>query len=248
MGKIIYDKNFYDGQSRGSLRSAQTIVPLILDFFEVTSVVDIGCGVGTWLNVFSTCGISDVLGVDGDYVDRSALMIPSERFRPADLSRPLHLDRRFDLAISLEVAEHIVPEAAETFVDNLVRCAPIVVFSAAIPDQGGMDHINERWLSYWTRLFSKHGFEPYDLIRPLVYNRTEVEWWYQQNIIVFSARGSIDAQYEPAKSNYDIDRIHPQMLKGALSGPHTGQQALTAVTRGVRLITHKVLQKAKVVG
>jgi SAM-dependent methyltransferase len=181
----LYDERFFEELREGARRSARVIVPLIVDRVRPRSVVDVGCGLGTWLAVFLENGIADVVGVDGDYVDRARLEIPPESFLPRDLSRALHLDRTFDLAVSLEVAEHLPAECAATFVDSLTTLSPFVVFSAAIPFQGGTNHVNEQWPDYWAALFEERGFAPVDCIRREVWSNEAVEWWYAQNILLF---------------------------------------------------------------
>ena len=102
-----YPETFYAKQQDGSISSAQVVVPIVLSLFQCHSVVDVGCGVGGWLKEFERHGISDYLGVDGDYVSRQLLKIPADRFMPLDLHNVIGLGRRFDLACSLEVAEHL---------------------------------------------------------------------------------------------------------------------------------------------
>ena len=103
----IYSTQFFAGQVGGSARSAAVVVPLVLSLLTVRSVIDVGCGVGPWAAEFMARGIEDVWGVDGDYVDRAQLRIPKDRFTPRDLTKPLQFDRTFDLAVCLEVAEHL---------------------------------------------------------------------------------------------------------------------------------------------
>src|SRR5688572_21294277 len=98
-----YDTAFYDLQRDESLRTAQAVVPVVRDLTQPTSVVDVGCGVGTWLAAWRECGVLDVHGIDGSYVDREMLLIPAEHFQPHDLSTPINVERRFELAMSLEV-------------------------------------------------------------------------------------------------------------------------------------------------
>jgi SAM-dependent methyltransferase len=149
-------------------------------------VLDVGCGVGGWVATWLGSG-ADAIGVDGDYVPRDQLCIPDDRFISHDLSTPLDLGRRFDLVTCLEVAEHLPPEAAATIVDSLCRHADVIVFSAAIPGQGGTGHINERWPSFWAELFATHGYRPHDLLRSRLWWDTRCEWWYRQNVLVFAA-------------------------------------------------------------
>lgn len=144
----LYNEGFFQYLQEGSKRSAEQIVPILLELIQPQSVIDVGCGTGTWLSVFCEHGIEDIWGVDGDYVQEEALEIPKDRFLSHDLTKPLALDRKFDLAISLEVAEHLPCDSAEAFVDSLTQLAPVILFSAAIPFQGGVGHVNEQWQEY----------------------------------------------------------------------------------------------------
>jgi len=174
----VYDAAFYEAQAPGSTRSARVVAPLVLSKFHVRSLVDVGCGLGTWAAVFQELGVKDVWGVDGEYVDRDRLQISSDRFIPADLAKPLILDRRFDLAICLEVAEHLNAEAAPTLVESLSRLADVILFSAAQPGQDGTQHVHEQWPTYWATLFDSYGYSPIDCIRPLIWEHPDVDWWY----------------------------------------------------------------------
>ena len=204
----------YDGLfEHWSDRSQQSAKRILSVAFEELgkpqSIVDVGCGVGAWLRAAIDLGVPDVLGVDGDYVPRALLRIPSDRFVAADLREPLVLDRVFDLALSMEVGEHLPPEAAGTLVASLVRLAPRVLFSAAPPGQGGIDHINEQWPSYWGNLFAEHGYRPLDLIRDSVWLDGEVDWWYRQNSLVFVSP-SIAAPAVPSDPLRPV--VHPQWV------------------------------------
>lgn len=185
MQNRFYNREFFETIRDGSVRSADVIVPLVMGLLPVTSVVDVGCGQGAWLASFQRRGVSDILGMDGDYVDRSSLFIPAEKFAAADLTKPMNLGRRFDLAVSMEVAEHLPAEGAGVFVETLTRLAPAVLFSAAVPFQGGNHHINEQWQSYWAELFAACGYRTIDCIRSKVWDDPAVEWWYAQNTLLF---------------------------------------------------------------
>ena len=75
-----YTEDFYKDIKDGSRSSAKEIVPLVLELVRPRSVIDIGCGIGTWLSVFVELGINDVYGIDGAHIDRKKLEIPEERF------------------------------------------------------------------------------------------------------------------------------------------------------------------------
>src|SRR4051794_40799016 len=206
-----YSSEFYFGQRDGSYMSARVIVPIVKEIFAPRSVCDVGCGVGTWLRAWNDNGVSEVRGFDGDYVDRSQLMIDAGNFRCHDLRKALPSDAKYDLAMSLEVAEHLPPERSESFIAELTTLAPVVLFSAAIPLQGGTDHINERWQSYWADLFEKRGFSAMDVIRPAVWDNDAVERWYRQNAIIY-CRNDVIADYAPkcAGRKLPLSIVHPK--------------------------------------
>jgi hypothetical protein len=198
---VPYDDAFFDDQVDGSLSSARAVIPLLLKLLPVRSVVDFGCGRGTWLKVCLENGVETALGLDGDYVRRDKLLIDPGLFRSVDLRRPIELERRFDLALCLEVGEHLPSRSGPLLVESLAKAAPVVVFSAALPGQGGTDHINEQWPAYWQQLFERQGMRKYDVLRPLIWNRPEIEAWYRQNLYIFTkeAFASLDSmdQFEP---------------------------------------------------
>jgi SAM-dependent methyltransferase len=184
----LYTSGFYAGIVPGARRSADVVVPLLLELVRPRSVIDVGCGIGTWLAAFRRLGVDDLLGVDGSHVDGAALEIPAAFFRAMDLRRPLALGRTFDLVVSLEVAEHLPAESAVGFVDSLTRLGPVVAFSAAIPHQGGVGHVNEQWPDYWIRIFGGRDFAVVDALRPKLWTNDEIDWWYAQNILLFVSR------------------------------------------------------------
>jgi SAM-dependent methyltransferase len=209
--KTPYDRAFYRAQQDGSYRSASIVVPLIRSLFPFESVVDVGCGVGTWAARFLESGVPHVIGMDGDYVERSALCIPQEHFFAHDLRMPIQLDKRFQLAVCLEVGEHLPETRARGLVHDLISLAPCVLFSAALPGQGGTDHINEQYLSKWASLFATHDFVALDLIRPQIWNTAEVSWWYRQNIVLFAHQTHpLRQRHAPAAV---LDYIHPEMCE-----------------------------------
>ena len=210
-GASVYGSAAFEESYRTAARgSAPVIVPMVLSAMPVRSVVDVGCGTASWAAQFLAHGIDDVLGIDGSWADRSKLHIPAERFLERDLEQPIRLDRRFDLAVCVEVAEHLPETRAATLIDDLVLLSNCVLFSAAIPGQGGTHHVNEQYLSYWARHFARHAFAPVDLIRPHIWNNEEVQYWYRQNIIVFAAPAHpILAKGHNAANDY----LHPEYVR-----------------------------------
>ena len=188
-----YSQRFYEQQQEGSLRSARRVLPHFLELVQPRSIVDVGCGVGTWLKAASELGVHDITGVDGSYVDRSMLQIPVERFTPADLTKPFRVPRTFDAAISLEVAEHLPESSAATFVESLALLAPIILFSAAIPKQMGEHHLNEQWHAWWVERFAAVGYVALDCVRRRIWDDPQVEWWYAQNVLLMVREDCLDA-------------------------------------------------------
>lgn len=188
-----YSESFYQRHQDGMRRSAREVVPLVMDLVRPASVIDVGCGIGTWLSVFRETGVEDIFGIDGDWVEKSQLEIPGDKFLAADLAKPLRIERHFDLVVSLEVAEHLPGSRAEGFIDSLTSLGPVVLFSAAIPHQGGRNHINEQWPEYWLSHFQARGYVVIDAFRKRIWQNDNVEWWYAQNTLLFVRSSHLEA-------------------------------------------------------
>lgn len=225
-----YTSDFYAGIVPGARRSADAIVPFLIELARPSSVIDVGCGVGTWLATFQRLGVVDVLGVDGPHVDVAALEIPPTCFQPFDLRQPLRLDRRFELVMSLEVAEHLPAECSSTFVDSLTRLGPLVVFSAAIPHQGGVGHVNEQWPAHWIRLFDERNFDVVDTLRTALWNDDAVDWWYAQNMLLFvdrmdGRRERFDRMLEGQAQRRALALVHPRLYLSKVDHVRTSFRA-----------------------
>jgi len=175
-----YPAQFFSKASDGSRRGAVALLGLIEGWVAPRKAVDVGCGTGIWLRFLMDRGVK-VLGVDGAYVNAADLEIPRDAFVAHDLEKPLPSLGEVDLVISMETAEHLSPSRAQGFVQDLCRLAPVVLFSGAIPEQGGTAHINEQWPEYWVEKFEACGFQCIDCIRPAVWHDAEVPYWYVQN-------------------------------------------------------------------
>ena len=236
----IYSSDFYQKQSPGSKRSAQKIVPLVLQKIRPQSVIDIGCGIGTWLSVFRDHGVEDYLGIDGPYVDPKQLLIEAGHFIPADLEGMIPVDQKFDLLISLEVVEHIQSTRAAALVKEFTRLSDVILFSAAIPYQGGYDHVNEQWPQYWVELFANEGLVVLDNLRRLIWNDDEIDSWYRQNIMMFATQEVIDSNkiLQADKANSDpnlLALVHPEMLE------IVGSRLQTIANEGLKAKLRRIL-------
>lgn len=206
----LYDSTFFGSQLEESLAGAREIVPILRDLLHPESVLDVGCGVGTWLEIWESQGVTDLRGVDGPYVDR-LFRVRRDYFSPHDLSTPLHLGREFDLVTSFEVAEHLPAEKARLFVDSLVRHGPAIAFSAAIPGQPGLGHKNCQWPSYWAALFAEHGYVAVDAVRPRLWTNPRVAGYYRQNTLLYLDSSRLEPASLGLVISSHLDVVHPSV-------------------------------------
>ena len=181
-----YNKTFFDHVDMGAVSSAEIFARLLMPQLKPNSLLDVGCGRGGWLRSWKEAGCENVLGIDGDYVDPERLYVHRHEFEIADLNKSFDVGRRFDLVQSLEVGEHLDPDASQTFVDSIVRHGDVILFSAAVPGQGGTQHINERPLEFWRMLFWGRGYLPYDYLRRQLKRDVRIEPWYRYNSLLYA--------------------------------------------------------------
>lgn len=191
-------------------RSAAVVLPLILTHVQVESLLDVGCGIGTWMKVALELGVQEVVGVDGSDSSKAHLIVARQHYQQMDLTAPLQLHRRFDLAICLEVGEHLPATKADVLVQSLVAHADLILFSAAIPGQEGEGHVNEQWATYWQQKFIAHGYYFSDVLRPLLWSNPEVDVWYKQNCVLVVKHGTAAARQFPETTHFQ-DIVHPEL-------------------------------------
>jgi SAM-dependent methyltransferase len=194
-----YNADFYRYVASFAVRSAEHVVPLLTALLPINSVADFGCGQGAWLSVWRKAG-AQVFGVDGAYVDRRHLMIDPQEFHSADLGQPIDLGRRFDLVQSLEVAEHLPALQASDFIRMLTSHGPLVMFSAAVPGQGGEHHINEQPLEYWREKFHAQGYVAVDYVRPKLAENYQVQYWYRYNTVLYADETHLESLPESLRA------------------------------------------------
>jgi len=216
----LYDDFFYEAQIKESYLAAKIYVKVLKKIYRPSSVVDLGCGRGAWLKAFYESGAKNLVGFDGPWNNQESMIIQQIKFRPINLNKPLKKDDgHFDLAISVEVAEHLPEASANTFINNLTMLSDNIIFGAAYPGQGGVDHINEKPQSYWAKLFTKNNYYPFDIFRPQIWGNTETPFWYQQNTFLYVKKNS--ALYKILEANKItpiinlafMDCIHPEMFE-----------------------------------
>lgn len=251
-----YTEEFFHRISEGSAASAAAVVPLVMRLVQPKSVVDVGCGTGGWLSAFRSAGVERIVGVDGAYVNRDSLLIPSECFFPVDLTQGVTLDQTFDLCVSLEVAEHLPASAAPRFVASLASLAPVVLFSAAVPGQTGPGHLNERWPDYWMSIFAEYGYLQLDPFRHQLWHDSRVAWWYRQNLFLYVdpkqfRHVGVDANDLLARSNAGraLLLLHSDIVRGLEARIEEQQDILDHLRTGrgalhvLRLATTRMLKR-----
>lgn len=235
-----YSPEWFSKQKIGASSSAEVVLPIVVDLVNPKSVVDIGCGVGVWLEYFLKNGIEDVLGIDGEWVNEADLHIPKQKFRKIDISKPFNIGRKADLAICLEVGEHLPDASASALAKSLTDIAPVVLFSAAIPQQPGTNHINCQWPEYWANLFKERGYIPVDAVRRRVWTNPDVEYWYAQNTILYVREDALNSY---SKLRYEVEcgyssalpLVHPRRYFYALQ---PSPSFLFRLRRKIRAILH----------
>lgn len=210
-----YGDDFYTSRDEKTQQAANVVLSVLMERIPpIHSAIDAGCGVGTWLAVLKEKGVKDILGIDGNWVDQNLLVIPKDCFQPLDLSMPFTLPRRYDLAISCEVAEHLPSNRAEGFVRSLAQLSDFVLFSAAIPFQPGSNHINTQWQDYWVKLFAVLDYVVCDFIRPIIWNDGRIPYWYRQNTLLFTKGERLSAlRFDtiPLNSRLPLNVVHPDL-------------------------------------
>lgn len=187
----MYSEKFYIKNKASAQSSAEELTKLVYKILRPMSVVDVGCATGVFLKEFKKRGVKEILGVDSIQMNTDLLEIPKTSFIGHDLRKPLRMKRRFDLVVSLETAEHIESECANTLIDTIVKLGDIILFSAAIPYQGGTHHVNEQWQSYWAEKFAKRGYVPVNFLRSIIWTNEKVSPDYRQNILLYVKKGRL---------------------------------------------------------
>ncbi|MEP1471054.1 MAG: methyltransferase domain-containing protein [Halieaceae bacterium] len=237
-----YDRDFYNYINQGSVDSAKHILPIVKKALAdpIDTVLDVGCGAGAWLSVWKSLG-ADVTGLDGAYLNTDQLMIDATEFLPVDLNTDFDLGTRFSLVQSLEVAEHLPENSANSFVASLCRHGDIVMFSAAPPGQGGENHINEKPYEYWQKLFNAHGYDMYDPIRQTAADKVEIKPWYRYNTFLYVNRLASTATRE-ALSDW---RVAEAQLVQDISPPLYRLRKLLLRALPSRIVTHLAILKKR---
>lgn len=229
-----YQSSYFQKRKGISSISAEITLQKLSKFLNFSSVVDFGCGTGTWLAACQNMGVNKILGFD-HYANESELLIERKYFHKKSLAEKICLDEKFDLAMSLEAAEHVEQIFADKIIENLTNASDVILFSAAIPGQGGTNHVNEQTPRYWAKKFANHGFAQFDVIRPLIWDEDDVAWWYKQNTFLYihsDANQRIKfEELDQVLVNQHI--IHPQCLADKIEEFDIENASIKNLTRAI---------------
>ena len=215
MANNTYNNKFFESRVGLAYYSAITILNIVKkNISNFDSVVDIGTGTGTWLKAAEKIGARKIKGYDGYLQDTTLLEISPTCFELHDLEKPIINASKFDLALCLEVGEHIKNECSETLVSSISNCSDNVIFSAAIPGQLGVGHINEQWPDFWISLFAANGFNCIDIIRPKIWANIKIPFWYKQNCLFFTKDESLTKNNLPSFESFNL--VHPELYASKL--------------------------------
>jgi SAM-dependent methyltransferase len=214
--RALHQQHTRDEATR--IYSARRVLEIVQARVGARSVLDVGCGRGIWMSVARDLGANDVRGVEGPWLDPKQLAVDPSLVTVTDLEKPFDLGAAFDLVVSIEVAEHLSPAAAQTFVQSLVRHGKAVLFSAAIPFQPGTGHINPQFLDYWAGLFRAQGYVPLDIVRGEIWTDRGIHVWIRQNVVLFVSKehplsAATVSESEGAKP---LSLVHPELYVALL--------------------------------
>jgi SAM-dependent methyltransferase len=227
--RALYHPHYHDDKGAPGYRAAARVLPIVFTVVDVASIVDVGCGSGSWLAAARDLGISDLTGIEGDWAihwfgngqaDRDSSRIARDQFElvMANLEDELVLSRTYDLAICAEVIEHLTPQRGPSFVSDVCRLSRRVLLGAAIPGQRGPNHRNTRWPSYWTGLLADHHYRVLDVVRPRIWADDDLRMPYRQNLLLFVhedeyGAASARAAGLPVTPAGALDLVHPALLR-----------------------------------
>ncbi|MBN2854200.1 class I SAM-dependent methyltransferase [Patescibacteria group bacterium] len=189
----IYDDNFFHNTIKFEADSAKAFVDIILEYFSPESIIDIGCGAGIYLFEFEKRGVKDVFGIDGSEHAKNSFLLSQDKLEIFDLAKEYQTEKKFDLCLCVEVAEHLREEDADTLVNTIIESSDLVIFTAAVPGQGprSIGHINEQPHEYWIKKFSQNNYSFLDDLTKemrLKMQEQKVVWWIVSNLMIFKKK------------------------------------------------------------
>lgn len=213
-----YPSDWHDKFGKKTQDSANIILSRLSKLWNIESCVEVGCGQGHWSDAALKLGCKKIHAMDGPWNDPDNLIIDKQFYESKAIDRSFVIEGQYDLAICLEVAEHVDSKYCMDLVNQLTRSAKLILFGASIPHQGGFGHINEQWQGWWAEKFLNASFVAFDIIRPAIWTDDRVHYWYKQNAILYVHKDIADqidihqAGFCNNWSNGELvyDLVHPE--------------------------------------
>lgn len=207
---IQYDADFFSEAYEVSFKSAQLYFEHLSLLYNFQTIIDVGAGAGAWSHAAIEAG-KQPISVDGKWVDKIEKKCDKLNYYYQDLNESLNISIKGDLAVCVEVAEHLDPDRSHSFIEDLCSIAPVIVFGAALPRQGGSGHINCHPHSYWIDIFKQNGYYALDAFRSIFWYDGRVGPWYTQNTFLF-VRDEFKQKFSNIPEPSIINIYHPKIV------------------------------------
>lgn len=181
-----YSKEYYKSINKDESAQAKALGEILIKLYRPNSVVDIGCGTGLYLSQFKC--IQYGFDISPDAFDPEVIQVERGLVDIRDLTQPMNVNIKSDLAICLEVVEHIGSENADILIENISKWSDTIVMTAAPPGQAGLNHVNCQPMSYWEEKMAKYGFkrdyhDEYQVVSHVAATPHTV--WIIRNLMIF---------------------------------------------------------------
>jgi 2-polyprenyl-3-methyl-5-hydroxy-6-metoxy-1,4-benzoquinol methylase len=188
---LTYNRIHFQHFHEHAVANAPGVVAAITrQFPDAKRWVDVGAGTGAFSSALKRAG-RNVVALERNKFGRKLAGKQGVDARPFDLTQtpPAELDGIFDGSLCFEVAEHLPPSLGDSLVSFITSVAPLAIFTAATPGQGGTGHINEQPREYWIARFQSHGFHLDEAATESLRQGFKAERvpgeWFVRNISVF---------------------------------------------------------------
>ncbi|MBW1872771.1 MAG: hypothetical protein JRJ19_11945 [Deltaproteobacteria bacterium] len=190
-----YDQEFFSEWGRTNsayVSSAKTVIDVLFENFKPGRVIDLGCGCGVHSYFLRKKGV-EVVCLDGVQPPEEHSFVSDIHIRDLTV-RFDNIWGDFDLALCLDVGEHIPKDLSGIFLENITSFCDTLLLACAPPGQGGHHHVNEQPKRYWIKRLAEHRFG-YNrkrtgiLLETFKKNRTEF-MWMNEHISVYERQNS----------------------------------------------------------
>ena len=216
---------------------AAALADVLRLLYKPAVVADVGCNSGLYLEGFRDAGCQ-VMGFD---CDDEALALAAVPVTKIDITSFKPIDFRADMALCLEVLEHIPAEKEDAALLNLCTVSDTIIFSAAVPGQGGDGHINCQPKQHWIDKFEELGFRAAEAEAEYILAQLNgypgIMGWLRNNLIVFH-RQHVPSKFKKRLRLHVVSLPHTQTTKEYLPCAYT--QKVVNFCRMMKSLDHEV--------